>query len=125
VGAGGLVGHVGSAFVSSATGGGNETTLQSFHTTLVHHGMVVVGLPYAFPKTMDISEVRGGGPLGAGALAGPKGERLASQKELTAARFQGAHVARIAQKLKARRPPIFKRRADHDREAPFFRARPV
>lgn len=98
---GALIGKVGSAFVSSATGGGNETTLQSFHTTLLHHGMVVVGLPYAIPETMDISEVRGGGPLGAGMLAGPKGERAASDKELTTARFQGAHVARIAQKLKS------------------------
>jgi NAD(P)H dehydrogenase (quinone) len=96
---GALVGKVGSAFVSTGTGGGNETTLQSFHTTMLHHGMVVVGVPYAIPETMDVSEARGGGPLGAGTLAGANGARQPSEKERTVARFQGAHVAGLAKKL--------------------------
>lgn len=98
---GGLVGKVGSVFTSTGTGGGNETTIQSFHTTLFHHGMVVVGLPYVIPETMDISEVRGGSPLGAATLAGSDGSRQPSEKELTMARFQGRHVAEIAGKLSA------------------------
>jgi NAD(P)H dehydrogenase (quinone) len=96
---GALVGKVGSAFVSTGTGGGNETTLQSFHTTLLHHGIVIVGMPYAIPETMDTSEVRGGGPLGAGTMAGAKGDRQPTEKERTVARFQGRHVAEIARKL--------------------------
>lgn len=96
---GALVGKIGSAFVSSATGGGNETTLASTHTTLLHHGMIVVGLPYAAPELTDISEPRGGSPLGAGMLAGPRGERQASGIERALARFQGRHVATIASKL--------------------------
>ncbi|MBX3453168.1 NAD(P)H:quinone oxidoreductase [Ferrovibrio sp.] len=99
---GALAGKVGSVFVSTGTGGGNETTLSSFHTTLFHHGMVVVGMPYGIPETMDISEPRGGSPLGAGMLAGPDGSRSASAKELAMARFQGKHVAGIAAKLAAK-----------------------
>ena len=99
--AGKLVGKVGSVFTSTGTGGGNETTIQSFHTTLLHHGFVVVGLPYAIPETMDISEFRGGSPLGAATIAGPDGSRQPSETELTMARFQGKHVASIAAKLKA------------------------
>lgn len=99
---GALAGKVGSVFVSTGTGGGNETTISSFHTTLFHHGMVVVGMPYAIPETMDVSEPRGGSPLGAGMLAGPDGSRKASEKELTMARFQGKHVAGIAAKLAAK-----------------------
>lgn len=99
--AGRLVGKVGSVFTSTGTGGGNETTIQSFHTTLFHHGFVVVGLPYAIPETMDISEFRGGSPLGAATIAGPDGSRQPSETELTMARFQGKHVASIAAKLKA------------------------
>ena len=99
---GALAGKVGSVFVSTGTGGGNETTISSFHTTLFHHGMVVVGMPYAIPEAMDISEPRGGSPLGAGMLAGPDGSRKASEKELTMARFQGKHVAGIAAKLAAK-----------------------
>lgn len=99
--AGKLVGKVGSVFTSTGTGGGNETTIQSFHTTLFHHGFVVVGLPYAIPETMDISEFRGGSPLGAATIAGPDGSRQPSETELTMARFQGKHVASIAAKLKA------------------------
>jgi len=99
---GGLVGKVGSVFTSTGTGGGNETTIQSFHTTLFHHGMVVVGLPYSCPDLADISEVKGGSPLGAGTIAGADGSRSPSDKELSMARFQGSHVAGIAKKLSAR-----------------------
>ncbi len=95
-----LVGKVGSVFTSTGTGGGQETTIASFHTTLLHHGMVIVGLPYALPETTDISEVRGGSPLGAATLAGADGSRQPSEKELKLARFQGEHVAKIAAKLK-------------------------
>lgn len=94
-----LIGKVGSVFTSTGTGGGNETTVQSFHTTLFHHGMVVVGLPYAAPELSDISEVRGGSPLGAATIAGPDGSRQPSDKELALAKFQGKHVATIATKL--------------------------
>lgn len=96
---GALVGKVGSVFVSTGTGGGNETTITSFHATLLHHGMVIVGTPYAIPETMDISEARGGSPYGAGTIAGPTGARQPSEKELAIARFQGKHVAGIAAKL--------------------------
>ncbi|MBO6824611.1 MAG: NAD(P)H:quinone oxidoreductase [Sneathiella sp.] len=96
-----LVGKVGSVFVSTGTGGGNETTAQSFQTTLFHHGMVVVGVPYTIPEMTDISEARGGSPLGAGTLAGGDGSRQPSTKELTIAEFQGQHVANIAKKLTA------------------------
>jgi len=98
---GALVGKVGSVFTSTGTGGGNETTITSFHNTLMHHGMVVVGLPYAAPQLADISEVKGGSPYGAGTIAGGDGSRKPSEKELALAEFQGAHVARIAAKLAA------------------------
>ncbi|EGR0466303.1 NAD(P)H:quinone oxidoreductase [Vibrio cholerae] len=97
--AGKLVGKVGSVFTSTGTGGGNETTIQSFHTTLFHHGMVVVGLPYGIPETMDVSEVKGGSPLGAACIAGPDGSRAPSDKEQATAIYQGRHVASIAAKL--------------------------
>lgn len=97
---GALVGKVGSVFASSATQhGGQESTILSFHTTLLHHGMVVVGLPYAFAGQMDNSEITGGSPYGATTIAGTKGERFPSANELAGARFQGSHVARIASKL--------------------------
>jgi len=97
---GALVGKVGSVFASSATQhGGQESTILSFHTTLLHHGMVVVGLPYAFAGQMDNSEITGGSPYGATTIAGTKGERLPSANELAGARFQGAHVAGIARKF--------------------------
>jgi NAD(P)H dehydrogenase (quinone) len=97
---GALVGKVGSVFTSSGTQhGGQESTILSFHTTLLHHGMVIVGLPYAFIGQMDNSEITGGSPYGASTIAGTKGERLPSTNELAGARFQGAHVARIAKKL--------------------------
>lgn len=98
---GALVGKVGSVFVSTGTGGGSETTITSFHSTLFHHGMVVVGLPYAAPELADISEVRGGSPYGAATIAGGDGSRTPSDKEKSLARFQGRHVAEIAAKLAA------------------------
>ena len=97
---GALVGKVGSVFASSATQhGGQESTILSFHTTLLHHGMVVVGLPYAFQGQMRIDEITGGSPYGSSTIAGGKGERMPSENELAAARFQGKHVAEIASKL--------------------------
>jgi NAD(P)H dehydrogenase (quinone) len=94
-----LIGKVASVFTSTATGGGNESTILSSWITLAHHGMVIVGLPYAAQELLDISEARGGSPYGAGMLAGPDGSRQASDKELALARFQGRHVAEITQKL--------------------------
>ena len=95
-----LVGKVGSVFTSSATQhGGQESTILSFHTTLLHHGMLIVGLPYAFQGQMRIDEITGGSPYGTSTIAGGKGERMASENELAAARFQGRHVAQIAKKL--------------------------
>jgi NAD(P)H dehydrogenase (quinone) len=100
--AGKLVGKVGSVFTSSATQhGGQESTILSFHTTLLHHGMVIVGLPYTFQAQCRIDEITGGSPYGTSTIAGSKGERMASENELAAARFQGQHVARIAVKLTA------------------------
>ena len=96
---GGLVGKVGSVFTSTGTGGGNESTIISFVTTLIHHGMVYVGLPYSCPELTDISEVKGGSPWGAATIAGSDGSRWPSVKELAQARFQGRHVATIAKKL--------------------------
>jgi NAD(P)H dehydrogenase (quinone) len=99
---GSLVGKVGSVFTSSATQhGGQESTILSFHITLLHQGMVVVGLPYTFAEQMVLSEITGCSPYGASTIAGGKGERLPSGNELAGARFQGAHVARIALKLKS------------------------
>lgn len=98
---GALVGKVGSVFTSTGTGGGNESTIISFMSNLMHHGMVYVGLPYACPELADISEVKGGSPWGAACIAGPDGSRQPSAKELAMAKFQGAHVAKIAAKLTA------------------------
>jgi NAD(P)H dehydrogenase (quinone) len=98
---GALVGKVGSVFASSATQhGGQESTILSFHTTLLHQGMVVVGLPYSFAGQMGITEITGCSPYGASTITGGQGERMPSENELAGARFQGAHVARIAKKLK-------------------------
>ena len=95
-----LVGKVGSVFTSSATQhGGQESTILSFHITLLHHGMVVVGLPYRFQGQMRIDEITGGSPYGASTIAGGQGERMTSENELAGARFQGKHVATIALKL--------------------------
>lgn len=97
-----LVGKVGSVFVSSATQhGGQESTILSFHTTLLHHGMVIVGLPYSFQGQTRIDEVTGGSPYGASTIAGSKGQRLVSENEIAGARFQGRYVARIVKKLSA------------------------
>jgi NAD(P)H dehydrogenase (quinone) len=98
---GSLVGKVGSVFASTATQhGGQESTILSFHTNLLHHGMVVVGLPYSFAGQMRTDEITGGSPYGASTIAGASGERMPSENELEAARFQGKHVAEIAAKLK-------------------------
>lgn len=97
---GALIGKVGSVFASSGTGGGNESTILTFIPTLLHHGMIYVGLPYSCQELMDIREVRGGSPYGAGTIAGPDGSRQPSAKELAMARFQGKHVAAITAKLK-------------------------
>jgi NAD(P)H dehydrogenase (quinone) len=97
---GALVGKVGSVFASSATQhGGQESTILSFHTTLLHQGMVIVGLPYAFAGQMRIDEITGGSPYGASTISGGQGERSPSENELAAARYQGKHVAGIAAKL--------------------------
>ena len=98
---GGLVGKVGSVFASTGTGGGNESTIMSVVNTLMHHGMIYVGLPYACPGLADINEVKGGSPWGAATIAGADGSRQPSAHELAQARFQGAHVAALARKLKA------------------------
>jgi len=97
---GSLVGKVGSVFTSSATQhGGQESTLLSFHLTLMHQGMVIVGLPYTFQGQMRIDEITGCSPYGASTIAGGQGERMPSDNELAGARFQGRHVAQIAKKL--------------------------
>ena len=97
---GSLIGKVGSVFVSSATQhGGQESTILTFHVTLLHQGFVIVGLPYAFQGQMRIDEVTGGSPYGATTIAGGDGSRMPSENELEAARFQGKHVASIAAKL--------------------------
>ena len=97
---GALVGKVGSVFAASATQhGGQESTILTFHVTLLHHGFVVVGLPYAFQGQMRVDEITGGSPYGASTIAGGDGSRMPSENELDAARFQGKHVAEIASKL--------------------------
>lgn len=97
---GALIGKVGSVFTSSATQhGGQESTILSFHITLLHHGFVVVGLPYSFQGQMQNDEISGGSPYGASTIAGTQGERMPTDNELAAARFQGRHVAGLAAKL--------------------------
>jgi NAD(P)H dehydrogenase (quinone) len=97
---GALVGKVGSVFTSSATQhGGQESTILSFHITLLHQGFILVGLPYTFQGQRRIDEITGGSPYGASTIAGGQGERMPSDNELAAARFQGKHVATIALKL--------------------------
>lgn len=98
---GALIGKPAGVFCSSATQhGGQESTILNFHTTLLHHGMIVVGLPYSFAGQMGFSEVTGCSPYGATTITGGQGERMPSDNELAGARFQGAHIARIALKLK-------------------------
>jgi len=97
---GALVGKIGSVFTSSATQhGGQESTILSFHITLLHHGMIIVGLPYTFNGQTRLDEITGGSPYGASTIAGPKGERWPSENELEAARFQGRHVAVITSRM--------------------------
>ena len=98
---GSLVGKVGSVFTSTGTGGGNESTIISFVTTLMHQGMIYVGLPYTCKELADISELKGGSPWGAATIAGADGSRTPSEKELAQARFQGRHVADITRRLTA------------------------
>jgi NAD(P)H dehydrogenase (quinone) len=97
---GSLVGKVGSVFCSSATQhGGQESTILTFIPTLLHQGMIVVGLPYAEQRQMGLDEIKGGSPYGASTIAGGQGERQPSEQELGMAAFQGRHVATIAKKL--------------------------
>jgi NAD(P)H dehydrogenase (quinone) len=96
---GALVGKVASVFTSTGTGGGNESTIISFLSNLMHHGMIYVGLPYSCPELSDISELKGGSPWGAATIAGADGSRQPSAKELAQAKFQGKHVATITKKL--------------------------
>ncbi len=99
---GALVGKVGSVFASTGTQhGGQETTITSFHTTLLHHGMIIVGVPYSCPELSNMDEITGGTPYGASTLAGADGSRQPSDNELAIARFQGRHVAEIAARLTA------------------------
>jgi NAD(P)H dehydrogenase (quinone) len=98
--AGALVGKVGSVFTSSATQhGGQESTILSVHTTLLHHGMIIAGLPYTFAGQSRVDEMAGCSPYGASTIAGNDGRRFPSATELAGARFQGAYVAQIALKL--------------------------
>ncbi len=100
---GGLVGKVGSVFTSTASQhGGQETTITSFHSTLLHQGMVIVGVPYAEARLLDMSQITGGTPYGASTLTGADGSRQPSENELAIAKYQGRHVAGIAVKLAAR-----------------------
>ncbi|MGH8600135.1 MAG: NAD(P)H:quinone oxidoreductase [Burkholderiales bacterium] len=98
---GGLVGKIGSVFTSTATQhGGQETTITSFHSTLLHHGMIIVGVPYTEQRLLNMTEITGGSPYGASTLAASDGSRRPSENELEIARFQGRHVADIATRLK-------------------------
>lgn len=97
---GALIGKIASVFTSTATQhGGQETTISSFHTTLLHHGMVIVGVPYSCKGLSLMSEITGGSPYGASTLAGTDGQRMPSDNELEIARFQGRHVAQLAKRL--------------------------
>jgi NAD(P)H dehydrogenase (quinone) len=97
---GALVGKVGSVMTSAGSQhGGQESTILNFHTVLLHHGFVIVGLPYAYQGQLGHDDIRGGSPYGATALTGSDGSRPVSAQELEAAKFQGAHVAKIAAKL--------------------------
>jgi len=99
---GSLIGKVGSVFTSTGTQhGGQETTITSFHITLLHHGMIVVGVPYSCQEIMNMGEITGGSPYGASTLAGVDGSRQPSENEIRIARFQGAHVAEVAKKQSA------------------------
>ncbi|MDT8387450.1 MAG: NAD(P)H:quinone oxidoreductase [Thiogranum sp.] len=96
---GSLIGKVASVFTSTATQhGGQETTITSFHTTLLHHGLIIVGVPYSCKEITNMSEITGGSPYGASTISDSDGSRQPSENELTIARFQGSHVAEIAKK---------------------------
>ena len=97
---GASIGKVGSVFTSTATQhGGQETTITTFHTTLLHQGLIIVGVPYSCQPLLNMKEITGGSPYGAGTLANTDGSRQPSENELTIARFQGEHVGKIAKKL--------------------------
>jgi NAD(P)H dehydrogenase (quinone) len=99
---GALINKIGSVFTSTATQhGGQESTILSFHTTLLHHGMVIVGVPYAEARQMTLDEISGGSPYGASTITGGQGQRQPSDNELAIARYQGQHVAEIAARLAA------------------------
>ncbi|MDO9048214.1 MAG: NAD(P)H:quinone oxidoreductase [Methylobacter sp.] len=99
---GSLIGKVGSVFTSTSTQhGGQETTITSFHTTLLHHGMIIMGVPYSCQEILNMSEITGGSPYGASTLAGADNSRQPSENELKIARFQGTHVAKITKKQAA------------------------
>ena len=96
-----FVGKVGSVYTSTGTQhGGQETTITSFHTTLLHLGMIIVGVPYAEKRLVDMNEITGGSPYGASTLAGNDGKRMPSENELEIAKYQGKHVAEITRALK-------------------------
>ena len=97
---GALIGKLGSVFASTATQhGGQETTITSFHTTLLHHGMIIVGVPYSESGLNHMGDITGGTPYGATTLAGADGSRQPGENELNIARYQGKHVAEVASKL--------------------------
>jgi NAD(P)H:quinone oxidoreductase type IV len=96
---GGLIGKIGSVFTSTASQhGGQETTITSFHTTLLHQGMIIVGAPYSEQRLLAMDEISGGTPYGASTISGSDGKRQPSQNELAIARFQGRHVALITKR---------------------------
>ena len=97
---GALIGKVSGVFTSTGTQhGGQETTITSFFNTLIHHGMIIVGVPYSEQRLANMNEITGGTPYGASTLAGADGSRLPSENELAIARFQGQHIAEITCKL--------------------------
>ena len=101
---GALIGKIGSVFTSTGTQhGGQESTILGFHTTLLHHGMVLVGLPYSEQRQTGLDEIKGGSPYGASTIAGSQNERQPSEQERAMARFQGRHVASLAARLVATR----------------------
>lgn len=96
---GALIGKLGSVFTSTGTGAGSETTITSFWNTLIHHGMLIVGLPYSAPELTNIEEVSRNSAYGAATLAGSDGSRRPSELDLSLARFQGEHVAKLARRM--------------------------
>lgn len=99
---GSLIGKVGSVFTSTASQhGGQETTITSFHTTLLHLGLVIVGVPYSEQRLLSLTEISGGTPYGASTISAGDGSRFPSDAELGIAQFQGEHVARIAARLRS------------------------